>query len=122
MNADAPEPTAESPPVHPPTAAATAPPTPLSWRLGIAGAIAAVTASAWLLRGFVGVRGQALAGVFVFFAVVALFSTNLRAVNWRTIGWGIGLQAVLAVLVLKVPVVTRAFEVAAAVVRKFINF
>lgn len=51
-----------------------------------------------------------------------MFSTNLRAVNWRTIGWGIALQLILAVLVLKVPVVTKGFEAAKVVVVKFIDF
>ena len=36
-----------------------------------------------------------------FFGLVAMFSANLRAVNWRTITCGFGLQVVLALLVLK---------------------
>ena len=45
-------------------------------------------------------RGQAVAGVFFFFGLVAMFSANLRAVNWHTIVWGMALQIVLALLVL----------------------
>ena len=45
-------------------------------------------------------RGQAVAGVFFFFGLVAVFSANLRAVNWHTIVWGMALQIVLALLVL----------------------
>jgi CNT family concentrative nucleoside transporter len=76
-------------------------PTPLAWRLAIAGTIAVLGAAAYLLREVIGVRGQALAGVFCFFGVVALFSANLRAVNWRTIGWGVVLQFGLALFILK---------------------
>ena len=52
-------------------------------------------------RETIGLRGQSLAGICFFFGIVALFSTNLRAVNWRTIGWGIALQLLLALLVLQ---------------------
>jgi CNT family concentrative nucleoside transporter len=48
----------------------------------------------------IGLRGQAMVGVVFFFGIVAVFSTNLRAVNWQTILWGVGLQVVLALLVL----------------------
>src|SRR5213078_2531836 len=69
-----------------------------------------------------GVRGQAVAGVFCFFSLVAMCSSNLRAVNWRTIGWGLALQATLALLVLKVPLVKDSFDTAKFVVVKFIEF
>ena len=96
--------------------------TPLVWRLGIGAAILLLGGSAWFLRDTIGVRGQALVGVFCFFGLVMIFSTNLRAVNWRTIGWGVALQLILAVLVLKVPVVHDAFNAAKVVVVNFISF
>jgi CNT family concentrative nucleoside transporter len=77
-----------------------APPTPLSWRLGILAAIAVLGGCAFVMRDAIGLRGQAFAGLFFFFGLVAAFSSNLRAVNWKTIGWGIVLQLTLAVLVL----------------------
>ena len=98
------------------------PPTPLSWRLGIAGAVLGLGFAAYALRDVIGVRGQAFAGIFCFFGLVAMLSTNLRAVNWRTIGWGVTLQVILAVLVLKVPLVHRGFEAAKTVVVQFIGF
>ena len=97
-------------------------PTPLSWRLGIAGGILIFGFAAYALRDAIGLRGQAFAGIFCFFGLVAMFSSNLRAVNWRTIGWGVALQVILAVLVLKVPIVHRAFEAAKVVVVNFIGF
>src|SRR5207245_6300093 len=69
-----------------------APPTPWSWRATILLAICAVGGAAYVLQTAVGTRGQAVAGVFCFFGIVALFSTNLRALSWRTAGWGNGIQ------------------------------
>jgi CNT family concentrative nucleoside transporter len=111
------------PPAEPTPVAAPAPPaTPWSWRLGIAVAIVLLGGGAYLLRDVVGPRGQALAGVFCFFGVVAVFSTNLRAVNWRTIAFGVGLQLFLALLVLWVPAVYRVFQAAGEAVKVFISF
>ena len=69
-----------------------APPTPLWWRIAILAAISAIGVTAYFLRDTIGVRGQALAGLVFFFGIVAAFSSNLRAVNWRTIGWGVAIQ------------------------------
>lgn len=96
--------------------------TPLVWRLGILAGIIVLSGLAFLLRETIGPRGQAFAGVICFFGLVAAFSSNLRAVNWRTIGWGIVLQLILAVLVLRVPWVKAGFEHLKAVVVSFIDF
>jgi CNT family concentrative nucleoside transporter len=112
-----------------PHAAATLP-VPWTWRVGIAAGILAMAAAAWAFQSAVGLRGQALAGVFCFFGVVALFSSNLRRVNWRTIGWGLGLQLILALLVLKGAVeidgrtysVRGAIEHVGTVFKAFIGF
>src|SRR5947209_1515265 len=77
------------------------PPTPLAWRAIIAAAVVALGGVAYLLRDQIGSRGQAACGAFSFFGIAATFSANLRSVNWRTIGWGIALQMLLALLVLK---------------------
>jgi CNT family concentrative nucleoside transporter len=97
-------------------------PTPISWRLGIAAVVLALGLGTYALRDVIGPRGQAFAGVFCFFGLVAMFSTNLRAVNWRTIGWGVALQIILALLVLKVPFVNQAFNAAKVVIVSFIDF
>jgi len=104
------------------SAPAAAPRTPLSWRLAIVTAILAIGGAAYLLRGAIGPRGQAVAGIFCFFGIVAACSGNLRAVNWRTIGWGVALQVALALLVLKVPFVNEWFNAAKVVVLRFIDF
>ncbi len=98
------------------------PPTPLWWRIAILVGIGLVGVSAYLLRESIGVRGQALSGIVFFFGIVAAFSSNLRAVNWRTIGWGIAIQIMLALLILKVPVVHEGFRKAGDVVGAFVGF
>src|SRR5438552_14548805 len=55
-------------------------PTPLLWRAGIGGAILVLGLAAYQLRNAIGPRGQALAGIFCFFGLVAMFSINLRLV------------------------------------------
>jgi CNT family concentrative nucleoside transporter len=119
-------------------------PTPFFWRLGIAGALAAVIAAAYLLSEAFGrlvaaswedlgypyadqssrfaAQFRSGCGVLVFFGIVALFSSNLRRVNWRTIGWGITLQVGLAILVLKVSGSEKAFKWIEEVVTAFIGF
>jgi len=76
-------------------------PTPMAWRAGIIATIGLIAIVAFVTRESIGVRGQAFAGILFFFGIVAAFSTNLRAVNWKTVGWGIALQMLLALLVLK---------------------
>ena len=97
-------------------------PTPWSWRLAIAAGIGLLGTLAYLLRDEIGLRGQAAAGIVFFFGLIALASTNLRAVNWQTIACGFGLQLVLALLVLKVDAVYWAFERVGEVVKAFISF
>ncbi len=98
------------------------PSTPLSWRLGIGLGISGIAWLAWMFRDTIGTRGQAFVGVFFFFGLVAMFSSNLRQVNWRTIGWGVAIQVILALLVLKVPFVNQMFTAAKVVIVSFIDF
>ncbi len=75
--------------------------TPLAWRLAIGAALAVIFAVAYLAKDAIGLRGQSVAGILFFFGIVALFSRDLRRVNWHTIGWGIAIQLILALLVLQ---------------------
>lgn len=77
------------------------PQTPWSWRLGIGAGIAVLAFFAYWQRELIGLRGQSAVGVVFFFGLVAMFSRNLRGVNWRTISWGVAIQVALAILVLK---------------------
>ena len=49
-------------------------------------------------------------GMFVLLVIAILFSKNRKAINWRTVGFGLTAQLVLAIGVLKVPFVQAAFE------------
>ena len=53
---------------------------------------------------------RSLLGIAVLTAVLWLFSSNKRKVNWAMVGKGLLLQFVLALAVLKVPGVSWAFE------------
>jgi concentrative nucleoside transporter, CNT family len=123
ITAQAPKPPDSAAPSSPlPVPTLSLPPTPWSWRVGIALGIGLLAGSAYWLRDEIGLRGQAAVGVVFFFGLIALASTNLRAVNWQTIAWGFGLQLILALLVLKVDAVYWAFERVGEVVKAFISF
>ena len=102
------------------------PPDPkLRW-IAIAVVIVAGLAS-WALQSAVGPRAAAAAGVVCFIAIVASFSPNLRAVNWRTVYWGFGLQVLLALFILKFRIGDfrpgyALFSGIAAVVKRFLEF
>ena len=91
--------------------------TPMQWRIGIALAITLIALSAYFFRSAIGLRGQSVAGVIFFFGLVAVFSQNLRVVNWHTIIWGFSLQMILAVLVLKVEFVYTIISAVGGVVK-----
>ncbi|HZB25661.1 MAG TPA: Na+ dependent nucleoside transporter N-terminal domain-containing protein, partial [Vicinamibacterales bacterium] len=73
--------------------------TPL--RLAAAALALGLGTAVFLLRHSISPRLQALAGIVVFIAIVAAFSRDLKAVSWRTVGWGMALQIGLALFILK---------------------
>jgi concentrative nucleoside transporter, CNT family len=93
-----------------------------------AGALALVLAlAAFLMRGAINPRLQAALGIVCFVAIVAAFSRDLRAVNWRTVGWGMALQLALALLILKLEIggVRPGYEFfsrVADLVKRFLEF
>ena len=46
-------------------------------------------------------------GIFVLISVGWLFSNNRTVMNWRVIGWGVGLQLLFGLFIFKVPAGTR---------------
>ncbi len=91
------------------------PPTPISWRLGLAaGVILLVLATYGLYDSFspsIRPRFQAGMGIVCFLGVAACFSTSLQSVRRKTLIWGIGLQFALAVAVIHSEWVRAVFEV-----------
>ena len=65
---------------------------------------------AYALASIVGTRGQAVLGILAFLSLAAAMSSNLRAVNLKTIGWGIAIQFSLAIAVTQFAWVQSAFQ------------
>jgi concentrative nucleoside transporter, CNT family len=63
-----------------------------------------------------------LLGLVVLIAVAWAFSANRKKFPWRTVLWGVGLQLIFAVLILKTAPGRKTFEVANAAVTRLIQF
>src|SRR5438552_13096747 len=53
---------------------------------------------------------QPLFGAVVILAIAVLCSNNRRAINWQTVAWGVSLQVVFAIIVLKTAAGQRVFS------------
>jgi len=106
----------------PPVANGTRSPMPMSWRVGLGLGVLILGGTAYFTREVWGSRGQAVLGAFCFLGIVAAFSSNLRAVNLRTLGWGIVLQLLLAVSIVYVKPVQYAVNAVVEVVKHFLLF
>lgn len=96
-------------------------------RLALIGVAVVAAAVGCLLAPLAGPRGQAGAGIICFLAIITACSTNLRAINWRTVGWGMALQVALALLILELEVngVRPGYELFTAIagaVGRFLEF
>ena len=65
---------------------------------------------------------QPLFGAIVILAIAVALSTNRRAINWTTVAWGLGLQVVFALIVLKTPVGQRLFATLGDLVTRLLAF
>jgi CNT family concentrative nucleoside transporter len=65
---------------------------------------------------------QPVFGAAVILGIALLFSTNRRAINWTTVAWGLGLQVVFAVLVLKTPAGQQVFAKLGDAITKLLGF
>jgi len=94
----------------------------------MAGALAvALALGAFAMRGTLNPRVQAVLGIICFISVVAAFSRDLRAVSWRTVGWGMALQLGLALFILKLEIGGVRpgfvfFSKVADIVKRFLEF
>jgi CNT family concentrative nucleoside transporter len=69
--------------------------------------------------------GTRMVGVFGIAAILGigmLLSSNRKAISWRVVAWGVGLQAVFAVFVLRVPVGQRIFQALGRFVTAILSF
>lgn len=61
-------------------------------------------------------------GIVCLLVIAYLCSTNRKAINWKTIGIGLGAQLLLAIGVLKVPFVQKSFEFVGKIFVKILDF
>ena len=99
------------------------------WRVrGLLLAVAAVlTLTAFALQDVAPDQLRGALGVVCFLALLIACSSDIRAINWRTVAWGLGLQLLLAVLILKVEIAGvrpgyQLFSALAVVVTRFLEF
>jgi len=98
-----------------------------SLRLGAAAVAVALALIGYLAQDVLDPRLRGAIGAVCFIAIVAAGSSNLRDVNWRTVGWGIALQVGLALFILKFNIGGwrpgyAFFSGVADVVKKFLEF
>jgi concentrative nucleoside transporter, CNT family len=65
---------------------------------------------------------QPLFGAVVILAIAIACSTNRRAINWRTVAWGLSLQVVFALVVLKTTIGQRVFSTLGDAINKLLSF
>jgi CNT family concentrative nucleoside transporter len=84
--------------------------------------IVGLTVLTYLTQGIIGPRGQSVIGIVVFLSIALLCSANLKAINRRVVLTGLGLQLILALLILKVPFVRAGFDELGKGVQQFLDF
>jgi CNT family concentrative nucleoside transporter len=82
-----------------------------------AGAVCAALASLGGLP-----RLQPLVGLIVILSLAYAISTNRRAIDRRTVVWGLGLQMLFALLVLKTTAGQRTFQALGSVINRLLDF
>lgn len=105
------------------------PPVTDAWRVRSAAGLTALAlaAAAYAFRETLPGRLRAAMGIAAFLLVVVACSSNVRAIRWRTVAWGFGLQLTLALLILNVSFGGvrpgyELFSAVAAVATRFLDF
>jgi len=65
---------------------------------------------------------QPLFGAIVILAIAIACSNNRRAIDWRTVAWGLSLQVVFALVVLKTTIGQRVFSTLGAGINRLLSF
>jgi CNT family concentrative nucleoside transporter len=103
----------------------TLPSSPQRWTqqdVVILGGLAAIAAISVGL-GFAGAtRIQPVAGLALILALAYCLSSARRAIDYRTVAWGLGLQLVFALIVLKTAVGRAVFQSLGGVITKILDF
>ncbi|WAL60321.1 NupC/NupG family nucleoside CNT transporter [Thermocoleostomius sinensis] len=67
-------------------------------------------------------RFVALLGLLVFVGIAYAISVNRKMVAWKSVLWGIALQFIFAVFILRIPIGFSIFQFLGNVVTQFLNF
>ena len=65
---------------------------------------------------------MSLIGIPVLLALAWIFSNNRRVIAWRTVGWGLGLQFIFALILLRTTAGTAVFGGARVIVARILGF
>jgi len=65
---------------------------------------------------------QPVLGAAVILGIAVLFSTNRRAIDWTTVAWGLGLQVLFALIVLKTTIGQTVFTILGAYITRLLGF
>jgi concentrative nucleoside transporter, CNT family len=67
-------------------------------------------------------RFTGVLGLLTMLLLAWLFSTNRRAIRWRTVIWGLGLQIVFAIIVIKGPIGRRILGTISAAITRMLDY
>ena len=67
-------------------------------------------------------RFTGILGLLTMLGLAYIFSTNRRAIRVKTVAWGLGLQIVFAIFVLRVPAGQKAFHAAKEAVTRLLGY
>jgi CNT family concentrative nucleoside transporter len=99
--------------------------TPQAWTRAdfvVLGGLAAV-AAVGIVLGVAGLtRIQPVAGLALILGIAYCLSSARRAIDYRTVAWGLALQAVFAILVLKTGAGRQVFQQAGALITRLLDF
>jgi CNT family concentrative nucleoside transporter len=65
---------------------------------------------------------RGILGIISLLLIAFLFSRNRKGIDWALVGKGLGIQILFAILILKVSIVSSAFEFAGKIFAKIISF
>ncbi|MRX65837.1 NupC/NupG family nucleoside CNT transporter [Maribacter luteus] len=65
---------------------------------------------------------RGILGMISLILISFLFSANRKAINWKTVGMGLGIQVLLAIGILQVPFIRRIFEFLGMIFNELLNF
>jgi concentrative nucleoside transporter, CNT family len=88
--------------------------------IGAAVAAAAIVAAIVRFGGMP--RIQPLVGLILIMTIAYAISTNRRAIDRRTVAWGLGLQILFGVIVLKTAVGREVFQTLGSAINRLLNF